>query len=74
MTQEEADAALMREHGLSRADVWSLGFYWRKLLLGYRVPEQQRASLTPEQVDARMKAQIARLRPGGPGMGGWRRG
>lgn len=74
MTHEEALACLIRDHHLSVGDAWSLNLYWRKLILGYTVPERE---LSPAEIEAEQRktheAMMARMQFNRPraGKGGW---
>lgn len=64
LTEDEADARLMIEAGLSLEEISSLSPYWKRLLLGYK--EQQ--VVQNNKLDQIRK--MMRHMP--PGPGGWR--
>lgn len=71
MTEEECDATLVRDCGVSYDEMRRLNLYWRRMLLGYtpKPPEEP-----PEVVRARIMEQLQRHGRGGPQASGWRVG
>jgi hypothetical protein len=64
ITEDEADARLMLEAGLSLDEVSSLTVYWKRLLLGYKEQKIQQVNIMD-----RMKQYSRRF---AVGAGGWR--